>query len=98
MSAHGSYDILLGRDWPHKTRSSVNFASDIYGLGGSVRVRQRGRQLEVLRPQNSDAESRASDDPSWGDGEEIAEELDAMLARFGLEKEETFFEEDCTAA
>ena len=55
-----------------------------------MRVRQRGRQLEVLRPQDSDAESRASDDPSWGDGEEIAEELDAMLARFGLEKEETF--------
>ena len=26
------------------------------------------------------------------------EELDAMLAQFGLVKEETFFKEDCTAA
>ena len=27
-----------------------------------------------------------------GDGEEIGEELDAILAQFGLKKEETFFE------
>ena len=93
VNAHGSYDILLGRDWLRKTRSRADFASDIYCLDGSVRVRQRGRQLEVLTPQDSDAESGASDDSSWGAGKEIAEELDAMLAQFGLEKEEIFFED-----
>ena len=36
-----------------------------------MRVRQRGRQLEVLPPQDSNVESGASDDSSWGDGEEI---------------------------
>ncbi|MCG8453172.1 MAG: retropepsin-like domain-containing protein, partial [Spirochaetales bacterium] len=98
MKSHGLYNILLGRDWLRKTSSRADFASDIYCLGGSVSVRQRRRQLEVLPPQNSDAELGANDDSSRGYGEEIAEEPDAMLAQFGLEKEEIFFEEDCTAS
>ena len=63
-----------------------------------MRVRQRRRQLELLPSQDSDAESGAGDDSSWGDGEGIAEELDTMLAQFGLQKAETSFEEHCTAA
>ena len=55
-------------------------------------------QLEALPSQDSDVESGAGDDSSWGDGEEIAKELSVMLAQFGLEKEEMFFEEDFTAA
>ena len=49
VDASGAYDVLLGQDWLALTHTSAQFDSQVYALGTrGARVRQRGRQLEVV--------------------------------------------------
>ena len=52
----------------------------------------------MLPPENLKDLSEISVESTWGAEEDAAEKLDAVLAQFGLEREEAFFKENCTKA
>ena len=99
VNARGAYDMLLGQDWLKATDSSAQFGTKIDTLSKKVRVRQRGRQLEVLGPvESSTEEEDDSDSGSSTQAErDAAESLDEILAQYGVEFDDDYFEDDCAS-